>query len=170
MPLNVERKLYNAYLLAMLMPVSCRLQRYLSPLNKLSSPIEASKRLRGWMRGGFLSSFSVPMLVAVTAPLESELPWALGFAGVIYGVTVAICGALFLILAFQLGRSIGPDRRPAHRLFVFSIFYLFVLFAAFLVDHGDNLFSRMRASHTGLRTSVYAEPLPKAVRTAWRSR
>src|ERR1700732_3419848 len=64
--------------------------------------------------------------------LASELPWVLGFAGGIYGVIAAICGSFFLLLAGQLNRSIGDDRRTAHRLFVFSIFYLFVLFAALL--------------------------------------
>src|SRR6266481_645285 len=68
--------------------------------------------------------------------LASELPWMLGFAGAIYGAIVAICGALFLLFARQLNRSIEVDRRAAHRLFVFSIFYLFVLFAALLIDHG----------------------------------
>jgi protoheme IX farnesyltransferase len=101
--------------------------------------------------------------------LASELPWALGYAGVIYGVTVAICGALFLLLAFQLDRSIGPHRRPAHRLFVFSIVYLFVLFAALLVDRGGNSSPLLRASHTGLGISAHAELLPEAVRTAWRT-
>ncbi|WP_247808713.1 MULTISPECIES: heme o synthase [unclassified Bradyrhizobium] len=101
--------------------------------------------------------------------LASELPWAVGFAGVIYGVTVAICGALFLLLAFQLDRSIWPDRRPAHRLFVFSIAYLFVLFAALLVDHGGNSPPRMRALHAGLGISVHAELPPETVRTAWRT-
>jgi len=33
--------------------------------------------------------------------LASEPPWALGLAGVIYGVIVAICGAVFLLLALQ---------------------------------------------------------------------
>src|SRR5580693_7488908 len=65
--------------------------------------------------------------------LASELPWMLGFAGTIYGATAAISGVLFLMLAFQLNRSIEADRRTAHRLFVFSIFFLFVLFAAFLL-------------------------------------
>src|SRR5229473_4241778 len=69
--------------------------------------------------------------------LVSELPWVLGFAGAIYGVIAAICGALFLLLARQLNRSIETDRRAAHRLFLFSIFYLFVLFAALLADHGS---------------------------------
>ena len=73
--------------------------------------------------------------------LASELPWMLGFAGAIYGVIVAICGALFLLLAYQLNRSIEADRRAAHRLFVFSIVYLFALFAALLVDQGSGPFS-----------------------------
>jgi protoheme IX farnesyltransferase len=99
--------------------------------------------------------------------LASELPWMLGFAGAIYGVVVAICGALFLLLALQLNRSIEPDRRAAHRLFVFSIIYLFVLFSTLLVDHGGDPFSLMRASHAGRTVgSVHAEFLPCAVRSA----
>ena len=85
--------------------------------------------------------------------LASELPWALGFAGSVYGAIVAICGALFLLLAVQLNRSAGSDRRAAHRLFVFSIFYLFVLFAALLIDH------------RGSAGSVHAELLPDVVRS-----
>src|SRR5258708_16695016 len=54
--------------------------------------------------------------------LASELPWMLGFAGAIYGVIVAICGTLFLMLARQLNRSIVAYRLAAPRLFVFSIF------------------------------------------------
>jgi heme o synthase len=98
--------------------------------------------------------------------LASELPWTFGFAGTIYGAIAAICGALILMLAFQLNRSIGADRRPAHRLFVFSILYLFVLFAALRVDHGVDSFSLVRASHAGRGISVHAELLPGAVRSA----
>src|SRR4051812_19207701 len=99
--------------------------------------------------------------------LASELPWVLGFAGTIYGVIVAICGAVFLLLAIQLNRSIEADRRAAHRLFVFSIFYLFVLFAALLIDHGGDSFSLMRASHAGRTVgSAHAELVPGAVRSA----
>jgi heme o synthase len=99
--------------------------------------------------------------------LASELPWVLGFAGAIYGVTVAICGALFLLLAVQLNGSIGANRRAAQRLFLFSISYLFVLFAALLIDHGRDSFSHIRASHAGLTVgSVHAELLPRSVRNA----
>jgi heme o synthase len=99
--------------------------------------------------------------------LASELPWLLGFAGTAYGAIAAICGALFLLLAGRLHRSIGADRRATHRLFVFSIFYLFVLFAALLLDHGGASFSSMRSSRDGRSLgSVYAELLPGAARSA----
>jgi protoheme IX farnesyltransferase len=78
--------------------------------------------------------------------IASELPWMLGCAGAIYGVIAAMCGAVFLLLAVQLNRRTGADRRAAHRLFVFSIFYLFVLFAVLLVDHGGNSFSLSASS------------------------
>ena len=35
----------------------------------------------------------------------SLLPWALGFAGAIYGATAAVCGATFIALALRLARS-----------------------------------------------------------------
>ncbi|MDH2384975.1 heme o synthase [Bradyrhizobium sp. CER78] len=71
--------------------------------------------------------------------LASELPWVLGFAGAIYGVIATISGALLFLFALRLNRSIGADRRDAHRLFLFSIFYLFALFAAILTSHSDRL-------------------------------
>ena len=87
--------------------------------------------------------------------LASELPWVLGFAGAAYGLVTAICGAIFLLLAYQLHRSIEGDRRAAHRLFVFSIIYLFALFAGLLIDHRGN--SLMRLSPLANGVSVHAE-------------
>ncbi|UQR63177.1 heme o synthase [Bradyrhizobium sp. C-145] len=81
--------------------------------------------------------------------LTSELPWAIGFAGTMYGAIAAICGAIFLLLAALLNRSVEADRRTAQRLFVFSIAYLFVLFATLLVDHRGEPLSFMRASQNG---------------------
>ena len=99
--------------------------------------------------------------------LASELPWVLEFASTVYGAVAAICGALFLLLALQLNRSIGADRRAAHRLFVFSISYLFVLFTALLVEHGGGSFSPMRSSQGGYTAgSVHVELLPGTVRGA----
>src|ERR1700752_1695409 len=62
----------------------------------------------------------------------SMLPWALGFAGLMYGTTAFGCGAVFLAFAWQLRRCKETDRHAAHRLFLFSISYLFLLFAALL--------------------------------------
>jgi heme o synthase len=99
--------------------------------------------------------------------LASELPWMLGFAGALYGAVTAICGTLFLLLAAQLNRSGADDRRPPQRLFLFSIFYLFALFAALLIDHGGVSPSSMRSSHDGRTVGwVHAELLPGAVRSA----
>jgi protoheme IX farnesyltransferase len=101
------------------------------------------------------------LIYSVLLVLASVLPWIMGFAGTVYGAVVAIAGTFFLLLASQLNRSIGADRRPAHRLFVFSIFYLFALFVALLIDHGGGSFSPMQSSHGGLTTgSVHAELLP----------
>jgi protoheme IX farnesyltransferase len=99
--------------------------------------------------------------------MASELPWVLGFAGSVYGVVATICGALFLLLAFRLNRSIAGDRRTAHRLFAFSIFYLFALFAALLIDHGRGSLSPMASSPGGCTAgSVHAALLQGAVRDA----
>ena len=65
----------------------------------------------------------------------SLLPWALGFAGTIYGATAAHLWSDLRRARVRSCAGAGEaDRRAAHRLFVFSIFYLFVLFAALLAD------------------------------------
>ena len=91
----------------------------------------------------------------------------LGFAGAIYGVIVAVCGALFLLLAHQLNRSIEADRRAAHRLFVFSIFYLFLLFAALLIDRGSGSVSLLQSSRGGcVAGPVHSQLLQGVARNA----
>jgi protoheme IX farnesyltransferase len=72
----------------------------------------------------------------------SMLPWALGFAGPIYGAAAAVCGVILVALVLQLARSGGANRQAAHRLFAFSIVYLFALFATLLVSNcsRSNLF------------------------------
>jgi protoheme IX farnesyltransferase len=109
------------------------------------------------------------LVYSVLLVLSSELPWGLGFAGAIYGVIVAICGALFLLLALQLNKSTGADRRAAHRLFLFSIFYLFALFAALLIDHGGRLNSRTPGARADRNIGwVRADALPRAARSGSR--
>jgi protoheme IX farnesyltransferase len=68
----------------------------------------------------------------------SVLPWVLGFAGMVYGAVALVCGAIFIVLASRLRRSKETDRQAANHLFAFSIFYLFLLFAALLADSRSN--------------------------------
>ena len=67
----------------------------------------------------------------------SLLPWALGYAGTLYGVVALACGAFFLALALRLHRGPENDRLAAQRLFLFSISYLFLLFAALLASSAN---------------------------------
>jgi heme o synthase len=64
----------------------------------------------------------------------SILPWALGFTGGLYGAVVAVCGAILVALAARVRKSRGINQHAAHRLFAFSILYLFLLFAALLAS------------------------------------
>jgi heme o synthase len=86
------------------------------------------------------------LIYSVLLVAASVLPWALGFAGAIYGATAAVCGAILVWLAYRLSGSGEEDRRAAHRLFAFSIAYLFVLFAALLVNHGGSPWPSVLAS------------------------
>jgi protoheme IX farnesyltransferase len=82
----------------------------------------------------------------------SLLPWALGYAGALYGVVALASGAIFLALALQLRRSQENDRQAAQRLFLFSISYLFLLFAALLADStGDRSSSAASSREEGRR-------------------
>ncbi|HTG24525.1 MAG TPA: heme o synthase [Reyranella sp.] len=65
----------------------------------------------------------------------SLLPCVLGFAGMLYGATAVVWGALFVTFAVLLSRTHQSDAPVARRLFAFSIVYLFLLFAAVLADH-----------------------------------
>jgi protoheme IX farnesyltransferase len=98
----------------------------------------------------------------------SLLPWVLGSAGTLYVATAAICSAIFVVLALQLTRSSVFVRRPARRLFAFSISYLFLLFAALLADHGGDACSRALWSCDARIGAASVQPKlpPRAVLTA----
>jgi protoheme IX farnesyltransferase len=74
------------------------------------------------------------LLYSVLLALVSLLPWALGFAGAIYGVAAAMLGAIMIFLSWQVRRSNDKERQPARRLFVFSMLYLVLLFGVLLMD------------------------------------
>ncbi|NJS14397.1 MAG: protoheme IX farnesyltransferase [Sphingopyxis sp.] len=64
-------------------------------------------------------------------------PWPLGLTGAVYGVTAAVLSALFCLLAVDVARrttQADDKMMPEKRLFTFSLFYLFILFAAVVID------------------------------------
>jgi protoheme IX farnesyltransferase len=75
------------------------------------------------------------LYAAILAPL-GVAPACFGFAGWRYGLFAALLGAGFLALAFEVyrRRETAVADAAARRLFAFSILYLFLLFAALLVE------------------------------------
>ncbi|MEZ5871876.1 MAG: heme o synthase [Nitratireductor sp.] len=63
-------------------------------------------------------------------------PWLLGYSSLGYGVIAILLGAEFIREAWLVLRMDANDAKmiPAKRLFGYSIFYLFALFLALLVD------------------------------------
>jgi protoheme IX farnesyltransferase len=78
------------------------------------------------------------MIYAVLLLPLSVLPWWIGGAGRIYGVSALVLSSAFLALSVRVGlreRS-GPDdtMKPEKQLFGYSVIYLFALFGALVVD------------------------------------
>ena len=75
--------------------------------------------------------YSLPMAAVAVAP------WPLGLAGAIYGVAAVALNLFFLVLSFAVMRNRATEPAamgPEKRLFGFSVFYLFALFAALVAD------------------------------------
>lgn len=70
------------------------------------------------------------------------LPWALDYAGAVYGISALLLGAGFLAMSARVlldrqdaqGVSLTRDA-PARATFRYSLLYLFALYAAIAVDH-----------------------------------
>lgn len=103
-------------------------------------------RNRDYQRAG------VPMLPVVAGDVETRkqillysilmvataaAPVFIGLGGVVYSVVSTVLGAIFLWLALRVWRiREGRDSdKAAKKLFLFSIFYLFALFAVLLAEH-----------------------------------
>ena len=98
-------------------------------------------------RTGDYAKAGVPMLPVVAGKAETSrqiliytlllvplsfVPLVLGTAGIAYGTVAAVMGTGFLLLAVQVLREQGG--RAARLMFRFSILYLFVLFAALIIE------------------------------------
>jgi protoheme IX farnesyltransferase len=74
---------------------------------------------------------------AVVLAVLSLLPWWIGGAGAIYAVAALVLGLGFVALSLPVGlraSSVDDTMKPEKRLFGYSVFYLFALFAALVVD------------------------------------
>jgi len=93
----------------------------------------------------------VPMLPVVAGRLETRrqiviysallvplavLPALIGMGGALYGTTAIVLGAIFMGYALKIWSAAGDKAvdHAARQLFKFSILYLFLLFAALLVE------------------------------------
>jgi protoheme IX farnesyltransferase len=75
--------------------------------------------------------YSLPMAASAV------LPWLLGLTGPIYGGSAAVLGFVFVVLAGRVlaNRATDPAQMaPEKKLFAFSVFYLFALFAVLVAD------------------------------------
>ncbi|MEP7457161.1 heme o synthase [Phyllobacterium sp. SB3] len=79
------------------------------------------------------TKFQIWLYTILVAPV-AILPWIMGFAGPVYGVFSIVMGFAFLYSAWTVWRSeVGEAMiRPAKKMFAFSIFYLFSLYAVLL--------------------------------------
>ena len=77
----------------------------------------------------------------------SLVPWWIGGAGLVYGVSVGVLSVLFLGFGLRVGlrtRAGEEDRmKPEKQMFAFSVLYLFAVFAALVID-------RFVTSHGGI--------------------
>jgi protoheme IX farnesyltransferase len=73
-----------------------------------------------------IAIYSVMLVPAALAP------WLLGYAGIIYGAAALALGGLFVVLALRL--KVSASEGAAKALFAYSVLYLFLIFAALLVD------------------------------------
>jgi protoheme IX farnesyltransferase len=75
--------------------------------------------------------YTIPMAATAIAP------WALGLAGMVYGLTASVATLVFAAFALQVSlrtTGTGDAMKPEKRLFAWSILYLFILFGALVVD------------------------------------
>ncbi|MCW1750797.1 heme o synthase [Rhizobium acaciae] len=84
---------------------------------------------------------------AVLTAVCAVLPSFLGFASFGYGLVAAVLGAIFIYCSIAVWRMPDGDLKmiPAKKLFGFSIFYLFAVFSALMIDR----LASVLVSHAG---------------------
>jgi protoheme IX farnesyltransferase len=76
------------------------------------------------------------VVYALLTAVIGVVPAIMGFASLGYGVVAAALGAVFLYCSIAVWRMPDGDVKmiPAKKLFGFSIFYLFAIFSALMID------------------------------------
>jgi protoheme IX farnesyltransferase len=107
-------------------------------------------------RAGDYAKAGVPMLPVVAGPRETKkqillytlvlwpvslAPAMLGVAGFVYGAGALLLSVCFTLCALRVMRD--PGERAARQMFVFSLFYLFSLFALLVLDRAPGLVGAM---------------------------
>jgi protoheme IX farnesyltransferase len=87
------------------------------------------------VNGDATTRLQILLYTFVLVPLGIA-PWALDYAGPLYGAVSAVTGIGMLVLAAQVFRERRPVERACRHLFAFSILYLLLLFAVFMIDRG----------------------------------
>ena len=79
----------------------------------------------------------IMLYTAVLVPV-TLLPWAFGLAGAVYGFVAAATGLIFIVRAAAVARNtavVPAGMMPEKALFRYSLYYLFLIFAALVADH-----------------------------------
>ncbi len=76
------------------------------------------------------------LVYSVLLAASGMLPFALGYNGPVYGLAAAVLGLVFIRYAWAVATMDPADKAmvPAKKLFGYSIFYLFALFAVLLAE------------------------------------
>jgi heme o synthase len=76
------------------------------------------------------------VVYSVLTALSGVAPSIMGFASVGYGLVAGLLGALFVYCSIAVWRMPAGDARmvPAKKMFGYSIFYLFAIFSALMLD------------------------------------
>jgi protoheme IX farnesyltransferase len=73
------------------------------------------------------------ILYTIILILVSLLPFVVMMSGILYFISAVILGVIFLYYAVRL--YFDEDSVSAFPTFVYSIYYIFLIFAALLIDH-----------------------------------
>jgi protoheme IX farnesyltransferase len=84
------------------------------------------------------------LLYTLALAVLALAPWPMGVGGRIYAALAIVAGVAMIHFAWRVYRTRegAPANRAAMQLFGFSILYLFLLFAALVVEHGFGLIGR----------------------------